>query len=61
MLSKNLKIRIHKTIISPVVLYRCLVSDIKERTWTEGVLKQCAEKNIWTEEGCGNGRVEKTA
>jgi hypothetical protein len=40
-----------------------LVSDIKGEAYmqTEGVLEQGAEENIWTEEGCSNGRVEKTA
>jgi hypothetical protein len=28
-----------------------LVSDIKGRTQAEGVLKQGAQKNVWTEEG----------
>jgi hypothetical protein len=32
LLSKNLKFRIYKTIILPVVLYGC---DIKQGTWTE--------------------------
>jgi hypothetical protein len=36
--SKNVKIRIYKTIILPVVLYGCETwSDIKGRTQTEGV------------------------
>jgi hypothetical protein len=39
LLSKNVKIRIYKTIILPVVLYGCenLVSDIKGGKQTEGV------------------------
>jgi hypothetical protein len=46
MLLKNVKIRIYRTVILPVVLHGCEVSDIKG---TEGVLVQDAE-NIWTEE-----------
>jgi hypothetical protein len=52
MLSKNVEIRIHKTIILPVVLYGC-------ETWslTLGeehrlrVFENGAEEDIWTEEG----------
>jgi hypothetical protein len=40
--SKNIKIRIYKTMIMPGVLYGC---DIKGATYTEGV-----EGNIWTKE-----------
>jgi hypothetical protein len=40
LLSKNLKIRIYKTIILPVVLYR-------SETWSLTL----REKDIWTEEG----------
>jgi hypothetical protein len=35
------------------------VSDIKGGTQTEGVWEQGAEKDIWTEEGWSDGRVEK--
>jgi hypothetical protein len=38
-----------------------LVSDIKGGTYTEGVWEQGAEEDIWTEEGWGDGRVEKTS
>jgi hypothetical protein len=41
LLSKNLKIRIYKTIILPVVLYGSLT--LRE--------EQGAEEDIWTEEG----------
>jgi hypothetical protein len=37
------------------------VSDIKGGKQAEGVWEQGAEENIWTEEGWGDGRVEKTA
>jgi hypothetical protein len=49
LLSKNLKIRIYKLIILPVVLYGCETwSLIKGGTKTEGVSVQGAEENIWT-------------
>jgi hypothetical protein len=38
-----------------------LVSVIKVRTDTEGTVVQVAEKNIWTEEGWNNERLEKIA
>jgi hypothetical protein len=38
-----------------------LVSDIKGGTQTEGVWGQGAEEDIQTDEGWGDGRVEKTA
>jgi hypothetical protein len=38
-----------------------LVSDIKGGTQTEEVYEQGAEEDIWTLEGRGDGRVEKTA
>jgi hypothetical protein len=39
LLSKNIKIRIYKTIVLPVVLHGCETwsLDIKGGTWTEGV------------------------
>jgi hypothetical protein len=63
LLPRNVKIRICKTTILPVVLYGCenLISDIKGGAQTEGVWEQGAEEDIWTEEGWGDGRVEKTA
>jgi hypothetical protein len=51
LLSRNVKIRIYKTIVLPVVLYGC-----KTWSWTlreehrQGVWEQGAEENIWTEE-----------
>jgi hypothetical protein len=61
-LSKNIKIRIYKMIILPVVLYGC-------ETWcltlreehTEGDWEQGVEENIWTEERLSDRRLEKTA
>jgi hypothetical protein len=53
LLSKNIKIRIYKTIIFVCgsVWARNLASDIKGGTETAGVSEQGAEGNIWTEEG----------
>jgi hypothetical protein len=49
LLSRNLKVKIYKTITLPVVLYGC-------KTWSlilreEGVSEQSAEENIWTLRG----------
>jgi hypothetical protein len=56
--SKNLKIRIYKTIILPVVLYGC-------ETWSPTLREEhrlrVFEEDIWTEEGWGDGRMEKIA
>jgi hypothetical protein len=38
-----------------------LVFDIKQETYTEGILEQDPELDIWTEEGWDDGGVEKTA
>jgi hypothetical protein len=38
-----------------------VVPDIKGGTQTEGVREQGAEEDIWTEEGSGDGRMEKIA
>jgi hypothetical protein len=38
-----------------------LVSEIKGGTQTEGVWQQGAEEDIWTKEGWGGRREEKTA
>jgi hypothetical protein len=47
LLSRNLKIRIYKTVILPVVLYGCETWSLTLREErTEG-----AEEDIWTEEG----------
>jgi hypothetical protein len=54
LLSKNLKIRIYKTIILPVVLHGCETWSPtlrEEHKLTKGVWKQGAEEDIWTEEG----------
>jgi hypothetical protein len=46
--SKNIKIKIHRTIILPVVLLEC-------KTWSltlaEGVQEQGAEEDIWAYDG----------
>jgi hypothetical protein len=64
LLSKNVKIRLYKTIIFPVVLYGCetwsltLREEHRLRVFENRVLKKM---DIWTEKGCADRRVEKTA
>ena len=58
LLSNNLKIKIYKTIILPVVLYGYLLSYIKGRIMAKGTWKQDSETNIWTQKGWEWG-VEK--
>jgi hypothetical protein len=56
-LYKNLKIKICRTIILPVVLYGC-------ETWSLTLREERklrVEENIWTQEGRGNGGLEETA
>jgi hypothetical protein len=51
LLSKNIKIRIYKTIILPVVLYGCETWSLTLREEHRlKVLDNGAEENIWTEE-----------
>jgi hypothetical protein len=60
LISKNLKIKIYKTVILPVVLYEC-------KTWslTLGeehrlrVFENCVEEDIWTKKG-GRWIMKKT-
>jgi hypothetical protein len=58
LLSKNAKIRKYKTIVLLVVLYEC-------ETWSltlrEENRLEDVEKNIWTEEGLSDRRLEKAA
>jgi hypothetical protein len=54
LLPKNLKIRTHKIIILPVVLYGCETCSLTLR-------EEGAEGNIWTKERWGDRRLEKTA
>jgi hypothetical protein len=63
LLSRNVKVRIYKTIILPVVLYGC-------ETWSLTVREEHKlrvfenrvwGKSIWAKEGWSDGRVEKTA
>jgi hypothetical protein len=63
LLSRNIKVKIYKTIILPVVLYGC-------ETWSftlrEGnnrlrVFENGSKENIWTKEGRSNRRMEKVA
>jgi hypothetical protein len=42
----------------PIIKYR---DSIKGGTWAVSVWEQGAEEDIWTEEGWGDGRMEKTA
>ena len=60
LLSKNLKIKVHRTIILPVVLYGCetwsLTLREERKLWVFEI-----EENIWTEEGRGNGGMEEIA
>ena len=60
---KNLKIKVYRTIILPVVLYAC-------ETWSftlreERTLKMSENRVLrrifWSYEGLGKGRMEKTA
>jgi hypothetical protein len=60
---KNVKVRISKTIILPVVLYGCetwsltVREEHKLREFENRVLRR---ENIWTKEGWSAGRVEKS-
>jgi len=62
LLSKNLKIKIYRTIILPVVLYGCetwsltLREERRLRVFENSVLGE----NIWAYEERGNKGVEKT-
>jgi hypothetical protein len=52
---------IHYNFACGSVWVRKLVSNIKGGTQTDGVWKQVAEDNIWTEERRSDGRLEETA
>jgi hypothetical protein len=56
-------VRLYKTIILPVVLYGCEMWSLT--LWEEHRLRvfenRVLRKNIWTKEGCSDGRVEKIA
>jgi hypothetical protein len=57
LLPRNVKIKIYKTIILPVVLYEC-----ENWSFTLIVLvEESAEENVWTLEEGGNKRLEKIA
>jgi hypothetical protein len=54
LLSKNIKIRIYKTVILPVVLYGCETWSLtvrEEHRLMVRISEQVAEENIWTEDG----------
>jgi hypothetical protein len=63
LLYKDVKMRICKSIILPVVLYGfgTLPLTFKRGTQTEGVSEQDAEENIWTEQGRIDGKEKKPA
>jgi hypothetical protein len=62
LLPRNVKIKIYKTIILPVVLYGretwslTLREEHRLSVWEQG-----AYENIWTSDGGSDGRLEKTA
>ena len=59
-ISKNLKIKIYKTITLPAVLYGCetMVSYIKGGMKAKGIWEQDPDANIWAQEEWEGG-VEK--
>jgi hypothetical protein len=62
-LSKNIKMKIYRSIILALVLYGCETWSLTLR-WgqkTENVTEQGTEENIWTEEGRSDRRLEETA
>ena len=63
LLSKNLKLKIYRTIILPVVLYGCETWSLTLREERKlSVFEYMAlSKNIWTGEGRGNGEMEEIA
>jgi hypothetical protein len=62
LLSKNIKIRIHRTIILSVVLYECETwfLSLREKHRLRVFCEQDAEENIWTKERGCDMRLEKT-
>jgi hypothetical protein len=59
--SKNIKIRMYKTIILPVVLYGCETwSLILREEHRQGVSEQGAEKNVWSEKRLSETRRKET-
>jgi hypothetical protein len=62
LLSRNVKVKMYKTIILPVVLYGyetwspTLREERRMRVFENRVLK-----NVWTEEGCGNKGMDELA
>jgi hypothetical protein len=62
LLSNDIKIRIYKTIILPVVLYGCETWSLTLREeHRQIVFEQGAEENIWAEERRSDGRFEEIA
>jgi hypothetical protein len=59
--SRNVKVKIYKTIILLVVLYGCETWSLTLMEELEGVGEQSSEKNIWTLEGQSNRRMEEVA
>jgi hypothetical protein len=54
LLSKSVRIKIYKTIISPVILYG-------SETWFEGVREKGADEDVCAYGVVSNERLEKTA
>jgi hypothetical protein len=44
-----------------IIIIIIIIIIIKGLTQTEGIWEQGAEEDIWTEEGWGDGRMEKIA
>jgi hypothetical protein len=62
LLSKNVKVRIYKTISLPVVLYGCETWSLTVREEHKlRLFENGAEENIWAKEGWSDGRVENAA
>jgi hypothetical protein len=60
LLSRNIKIRIHKTMTLSMVLYGCETWSLTLRQ-EKRLREQGAEENIWTEERRSDKKLEKTA
>jgi hypothetical protein len=62
LVSKNVKIRIYKTRISPMVLHGCETWSLtlREKHRLKSVWELGAEENTWTEKGCSDRRLKKT-
>jgi hypothetical protein len=62
LLSKNIKSKTYRTIILPVVLYDYeILSLILRGKQTPRVFQNRVLRRIWTQVGCNNRKLEKTA